>query len=280
MRRTPGPPSLVRLASRAAGGRPGLSSRPGFANEGPALPKHPTLPASEDVTDRVMTPVHRSRPPLPLPRRAWGRRVTRVGAARIGTRVGWWAVALGVVVGGLACQHDPFVWVDNLPAANYQEQPYAIRPGDEVEVRVWNQDQLQTTARVRTDGRITIPLAGDVEIAGVTPPDAAKAVSKRLEGIVLDPRVSVIVRQGRPDFVTVLGEVRNSGRFPLEQGETILHQIAKAGGVTEYAANEGIFVIRRQPEPLRIRFSYSKLAHGVGRGLDFVLRDGDVIVVE
>lgn len=182
---------------------------------------------------------------------------------------------------GAGCLHlDPYVWVDDLPDEAYQPEPYRIRPGDNLNVSIWNQDELTRDVRVRADGNITLPLISDVYVAGLTPPDAADVIKRRLDGLVLNPAVAVAVREGHVPNVSVVGEVRTAGQFALAPDETVLHVIAKAGGLTEFAQPDAIFVVRRNDKQQRVRFSYDKLSRGNGRGLDFKLRDGDVIVVE
>lgn len=182
---------------------------------------------------------------------------------------------------GSGCIHlDPYVWVDDLPEDAYQPDPYRIQPGDTLHVSIWNQDELTGDVRVRPDGRITLPLLGDVSVAGLTPTDAADTIKRRLDGLVLNPAVAVAVREGHVPRVSVIGEVRTAGQFPLERDETVLHLIAKAGGLTEFAQPDAIFVVRKGDEQRRIRFSYDEISRGKGRGLEFRLRDGDVIVVE
>lgn len=201
------------------------------------------------------------------------RRASRVLGAALPALIVW-------VVATSGCAHGPYTWVDDLPDEAIGPEPYRIRSGDQLEVQVWNQEQLTTEARVRRDGKITVMLLGDLPVAGLTPQEATELVRERLDGLVVDPRVSVSIREDRPDHVTVLGEVQTAGRYPVERGETVLHLLAKAGGLTDFADPNGIYVIRREPEPMRVRFSYAKLAGGVGSGLAFTLKDGDVIYVE
>lgn len=181
----------------------------------------------------------------------------------------------------LACQHDAsFVWVDALEAEALTPQPYRLRAGDDVSVRVWSQDSLATDTRVRPDGRITVPLIGDVMLAGLTPHDASEVIRQRLDGIVLEPKVTVTVQGVRPYEVMVLGEVKTPGRYVITEGDTVLHVLAKAGGLSEYASSDAIYVVRRVPRKMRVRFSYDDLVRGAGRGLEFPLQDGDIIAVE
>ena len=180
-----------------------------------------------------------------------------------------------------ACQTTaPFVWVDDIDASVEAPLPYRIRAGDEVMVQVWKQDQLSTTVRVRADGRITLVLVGDVAIAGLKPEAAAKQIALKLDGLFVDPRVTVAVVRTLPESFSVLGEVKTAGKFPLEPGDTVLHGVARAGGLTDFADRDSLYVIRQEPVLTRVRFTWADLVGGEGRAPRFLLRGGDVVIVE
>ena len=178
-------------------------------------------------------------------------------------------------VGGL-----PYVWVDDLPQAALAPDAYRIQAQDSIGILVWNQAKLSIEAKVRTDGQITMPLIGDVAVLGLTPAGAAQQIERRLDGLVVDPKVTVSLKETMPVTYSVLGEVKNSGSYPLGEATGLLQALATAGGLTELADKGQIFVIRRDPEVRRIRFSYKKLQQAEGRGIMFQLRGGDIIVVE
>lgn len=180
----------------------------------------------------------------------------------------------------VGCAHDGYTDVDELPERALAPAAYRIQNGDQLIVTVWNQENLSGEVNVRPDGNITLPLIGDVAVAGMTPPACAKEIARRLNGLVLDPKVAVSVAQTREPTVSVLGEVRDAGTYPLRRGEGVLEVLARAGGLSEFADRERIFVIRRQGEPLRVRFSYHKLVRSEGAAIAFALQDGDVVVVE
>lgn len=191
--------------------------------------------------------------------------------------------ALVVMAGMISgCVHTGnVVWIDELPQDALVPQAYRIQNNDQLSVLVWNQPKLSVEeARVRSDGNVTMPLIGDVAVAGMTPVGAATQIERRLDGLVVDPKVTVTMRSGQDLAYSVLGEVRNNGTFPLRSGQTILHAVAAAGGFTQFADPNSIYVIRKDADALRIRFSYEKLTRGEGRGTQFVLRDGDIVVVE
>ncbi|MBI1948651.1 MAG: polysaccharide biosynthesis/export family protein [Deltaproteobacteria bacterium] len=190
------------------------------------------------------------------------------------------AFALALALAASGCATDgKFVWVDELDREDLKPAPYLVAPGDRLVVNVWNQPPLSGEVLVRPDGNITLPLMGDVQVAGVTPQQAAEAVARKLTGLVVEPHVAVSLAGTREPTVSVLGEVQQAGSFPLRPGEGVLEVLARAGGLSEFARKDAIFVVRRS-QGLRVRFDYQRLARAVGAGVAFELQDGDVVVVE
>lgn len=183
-----------------------------------------------------------------------------------------------------ACAEGAYVWVQDVSKADVAgagERDYVIGAGDALAIRVYNQDPLSTRGRVRPDGKISVPLAGEVDALGRRPQDLAKDIEARLKPFVVAPAVFVSVEEVRPIQISMLGEVTRPGVVALDAGAGVLQAIASAGGTTDFADRERIFVLRKreaQP-PLRIRFSYAELAQGGGGAL-FVLAHGDVVIVE
>jgi polysaccharide export outer membrane protein len=132
----------------------------------------------------------------------------------------------------------------DVPASDDQPHVAQLSPGDSVNIQVLGQPDV-TNVFVGDDGMISVPLAGSVKVAGLSPAEAAVRVAKALkdDGYFVDPHVTIIT-QPRSQVVTVLGEVRASGRFPITPGTTILDLLAQAGGVKETAADIG-YVQRR-----------------------------------
>ena len=174
----------------------------------------------------------------------------------------------------------PYVWVDDLPPAAMAPEAYRIQANDTISVLVWNQTKLSTDVRVRSDGQVTLPLLGDVAVVGLTPAGAASQIEHRLDGLVVEPKVTVSLKESTSPTFSVVGEVKSSGVYPLAGSVTLLQALAAAGGLNEFADHEKIYVIRKDPDLKRIRFSYEKLAHASGRGVLFQLRDGDIVVIE
>jgi polysaccharide export outer membrane protein len=174
----------------------------------------------------------------------------------------------------------PYVWAKELPPeADTVPTDYAISPGDLINVRVFNQDAMTTRARVRADGKISMPFVGDVLVAGKPPAVAAREIEISLKSFINAPNVTVTVEEFTPATVSVVGEVAKPGTVVIERGATVLTALAAAGGLTENAARDDIYVLRERPTALRIRFTYDSLTQNPP-SRTFRLRAGDVIVVE
>jgi lipopolysaccharide/colanic/teichoic acid biosynthesis glycosyltransferase/protein involved in polysaccharide export with SLBB domain len=158
---------------------------------------------------------------------------------------------------------------------------YLIGPDDELEISVWENASLTRTVPVRPDGKISLPLLNDVQAAGLTPMQLQGAIAKQLTSFVQAPEVSVIVRAVHSFNVSVVGEVREPGRFQLSGHPTVLDLIALAKGLTEYADKRRIVVLRRERGQTRqLPFAYDKLMSDNGEGIDnfFVMADDIVLV--
>jgi len=195
----------------------------------------------------------------------------------------WWSLA-ALSVALAACRSSgEYVKIDDYRApAEIADQDYVIRPGDILQVRVMGQDAVSTRAKVRPDGKISLPLLSDVVAAGVTPAELARQVQERLARFIVNPSVTISLEEPRAMMISVLGEVAKVGSYPLEQGSGLLEALAVAGGPTQYAATDRIIVIRREPSGnrVRVRFDYDALTQLRGAAATFRLQNGDVIVVE
>src|SRR5205823_1798168 len=142
---------------------------------------------------------------------------------------------------------------------------YLIAVGDLVAVRVFGHDDLSVRERVRDDGKISLPILKDVDAAGLAPQVLGEQVRARLKDYVNAPVVTVTVAESRPLIISVLGEVTRPGQYTLEKGSGALEALASAGGLTDYAHRDRIFILRRQSPPVRIRTTFSGLSQGQGR---------------
>lgn len=173
----------------------------------------------------------------------------------------------------------PYVWVDSLPPTATSTSDVIVQDGDILNVRVFNQEPLSTRERVRSDGKIAMPVIGEIMARGKRPAQLAAEIQDRLKSVVVAPSVSVIMEQTGEMKVSVVGEVRNSGVFGIEPGANVLHALAAAGGLSDYADHDKIFVVRKSL-PQRVRFKYSDLRSADPKSVGFTLQNGDVVVVE
>ncbi len=154
--------------------------------------------------------------------------------------------------------------------------------GDELNVQVYGRPELTTTTYIADDGSITMPLAGPVPIVGLSPAAAAREVAaayKRAQ-LLRDPQITILLMQSRSQQVSVLGEVRSPGRFPVNSTTSLLDLLAAAGGTTDTSADT-VFVIRPNEKGSLERHPVSLRGLEDGRqSLQFlVLRGGDAVFV-
>ncbi|HKP63504.1 MAG TPA: polysaccharide biosynthesis/export family protein [Polyangiales bacterium] len=181
-----------------------------------------------------------------------------------------------------ACaQHAPYTWVQSLPPEPDPRTITTISPGDVVDVRVFGQEDMSAKGSVRLDGTLTMPLLGPVTMAGQRPEDVAAQLKERLKPYVVAPEVTVVIDQSRVN-VSMIGEVKGVGVVELESPATVLQALAKAGGMTEFADTDSIYVLRPigAGKTRRIRLTYKQLIDAEPAAIGFYLKSGDVVVVE
>ncbi len=161
-----------------------------------------------------------------------------------------------------------------------QDVEYYIAPGDVLRIAVWKEPELTTDVYVRLDGRITVPLVGDVKAEGRTTEQLATEVRTKMRAFLEVPQVTITVSQANSARFFVIGEVTTSGAFPLAGRITILQALALAGGFREFAKRERIVVIHeRHGERKAIPFNFRDLEAGIRLEQNLVLQPGDTIIV-
>lgn len=161
---------------------------------------------------------------------------------------------------------------------------YKLNPGDEVEISVWNEENLQKTISVLPDGMISFPLVGHLQAAGKTASEIEATIAAKLNAYIADPEVNVSVTSTRGNVVFVVGKVLKPGPIVMIQSTTVMQALAMAGGLNEFASANSIKIIRRSgleegatETVLKIR--YSDLEKGNDLSSNHILNYGDVIVV-
>jgi polysaccharide export outer membrane protein len=160
------------------------------------------------------------------------------------------------------------------------DQEYRLGPEDLVEIFVWKEPDLSTTAAVRPDGKISLPLTNEVQASGQTVSQLQGEIVKRLSQYVANPVVNVIIKEVRSPKISVLGEVRKPDVYKMLQKINVLDAIAIAGGFTEYAKTDRVLVIRNGSSGFqRIGVNVKKILKE-GRGELFPLQPSDVVYVQ
>lgn len=164
--------------------------------------------------------------------------------------------------------------------ATGDEKNYLIGVGDVLEVQVWQEPDLSRTVKVRLDGRISLPLTGDVQAAGKAIDELDSYLEKKIAELVTEPAVSVILVENRSRRYYVVGQVGQPGEFAIEYPLTLLQAIARSGGFQEWAKREEIKVVRRAggKEEL-LRFDYDSFVKGKDLGQNIFIAPGDTIIV-
>lgn len=155
---------------------------------------------------------------------------------------------------------------------------YRLVAGDELRIEVYREPQLSQSLQVRPDGKITLPLVGDVMAAGQTPAALRDELTTAFREYINNPVVTVIVVKAQPETISVMGEVNDPGVQPLKYPMTVIDALATAGGFKDFANKKNIVIRRTTPSGVRtITFNYNDAIKSSARPL--YLEPGDVIIV-
>ncbi len=163
------------------------------------------------------------------------------------------------------------------PAEPVDPKSYIIGPEDVIGIRVWREPELSGYMMVRPDGRITLPLVGEVQAGGKTPDQLKEKMKEELAKFVNSPEVMVVVQQVRSKKFYITGMAHRTGVFPLVVPITILEALSAAGGVHEYANKKKIVIVRGTK---RILFNYKDVIRGKNLQQNIYLENGDHIIIE
>lgn len=153
---------------------------------------------------------------------------------------------------------------------------FILGPEDIIQVRVWREPDVSGEFAIRPDGKITMPLIGEVVAAGMTPKQLTAHVREKLTKFINSPEVFIIVREVRSKKYLVSGEVNRPGSYPLVTPTTIVEAIVNAGGFREFANRKKIIIMRGKE---RIKFNYVDVIKGKGNGLEMKVEPDDHIYV-
>ena len=158
---------------------------------------------------------------------------------------------------------------------------YVIGSNDVLAISVWKEPDISRSVPVRSDGKISLPLVGELQASGQTPRQLEQEITKRLENYISEPAVTVIVTDSKSQKVNILGMVARPGAYLLTGSTTILDAIAMAGGFKDFAKQKSIYILRQSPDGKheRIPFNYKDVIKGKHSEQNIRLQAGDTVVV-
>ena len=157
---------------------------------------------------------------------------------------------------------------------------FVIGPEDILDINVWREPEMSRVVPVRPDGKISLPLLGEFEAAGSTAKQLEAKLVVKLDTIVTNPQVTVIVREIRSQKYSIMGEVNKPGSYPLSGQMTVLDAVAVAGGLRDFANPKKMYILRRLPNgnSQRIPVNYKAILNGdAGQNVELQIRDTIVV---
>lgn len=158
---------------------------------------------------------------------------------------------------------------------------YIIGPGDLLSINVLHEPEVSQKVPVRMDGKVTIPLIGEIQASGMKPDTLQVAIAQKLHDYIKDAEVTVVVEETKSSEFSVMGEVEHPGSFPLVKPTTVLDGLAKAGGFRDFAKVTKIHILRKtnQGTTTSLPFNYKEVSKGKNDSQNVELQPGDTIIV-
>jgi polysaccharide biosynthesis/export protein len=165
--------------------------------------------------------------------------------------------------------------------AAHSDSSYVIGANDVLAINVWKEPDISRSVPVRSDGKISLPLVGELQADGQTPRQLEQEITKRLQSYISEPEVTVIVTDSKSQKVNILGMVARPGAYLLTSSTTVLDAIAMAGGFKDFAKQKSIYVLRQAPDGTqkRVPFNYKDVIKGKNPEQNIRLQAGDTVVV-
>ena len=161
------------------------------------------------------------------------------------------------------------------------DSTFVIGNDDVLAINVWKEPEVSRSVPVRSDGKISLPLVGEVQAAGQTPLKLEQDIAARLKNYVSEPEVTVIVQQINSQKFNILGQVTRPGAYPIANAATVLDAIAVAGGFRDFAKQKSIYILRQNADgtQARLSFNYKEVVKGKNPAQNIKLQPRDTIVV-
>jgi len=166
-----------------------------------------------------------------------------------------------------------------LPAVH--DDTFVIGNDDVLAINVWKEPEISRSIPVRSDGKISLPLVGEVQAAGQTPAKLEADIAGKLKSYISEPEVTVIVQQINSQKFNILGQVNRPGAYALTNSATVLDAIALAGGFRDFAKRKSIYVLRQNADGSqeRLPFNYKEVVKSQNAAQNIKLQPRDTIVV-
>lgn len=191
------------------------------------------------------------------------------------------SMILGIASLSFACaKNKSYTWLHDHVKNMAVETTYKITEGDVIGIYVWNQEKLSGKQEVRKDGRISMPLLGDIDIGGLSIEQAASKIKMQLSTMITNPDISIYLVQNKDIDISVIGKVNAPGFYKLPSGSGVIDAIAISKGLNDFASKDKIYILRKIPKSEKFRVTYKELVHKSEDMGKFALRSGDAIVVQ
>lgn len=167
-------------------------------------------------------------------------------------------------------------------AAKAHDDSFVIGNDDVLAINVWKEPDISSkSVTVRSDGKISLPLVGEVQASGLTPLKLEQQIAAKLQNYISQPEVSVMVQQINSQKYNVLGQVMHPGTFVIANSPTVLDAIALAGGFRDFAKQKAIYVLRQNADgtQTRLPFNYKEVIKGKNPEQNVKIQPHDNIVV-
>lgn len=158
---------------------------------------------------------------------------------------------------------------------------YKIGAGDLLAINIWKEPDLSRTVLVRPDGKLSLPLVGEISANDITVEELQTKLKDEYKNFVNSPEITVIVQEARSQRFNVVGQVQRPGSFVMTQPTTVLDAIALVGGFRDFAKTKKIYILRKKTDntTARLLFDYNKVVKGENWEQNIQLESGDTIVV-
>jgi len=158
---------------------------------------------------------------------------------------------------------------------------FVIGNDDVLAISVWKEPELTKSVPVRSDGKISLPLVGELMAAGQTPLQLEHEITDKLKNFITTPEVTVIVEKVNSRKYNILGEVTKPGSYVLTADTTIMDAIAAAGGFRDFAKKSGVYVLRKGPDghETNLKFNYKEFIKGKNSAQNIKLEPNDTLIV-